>query len=153
MRLRNLSKREANGFVAQHHRHNKPVAGLKFALGAMDDAGDLVGVVIGGRPVARHLDDGATCEVLRLCVRDGAPRCAASYLLAAARRAAQALALPRVLTYTLEAEGGASLRGAGWQAIARRRPRPSGWNRASRHRDQLPTDQHAKVLWQAPADG
>ena len=62
-----MSIAEANEFVANFHRHNKPVQGAKFAIGASD--GDrLVGVAIVGRPVSRHLDDGVTAEVTRCCV-------------------------------------------------------------------------------------
>ena len=64
--LRPVSLAEANAFVAEHHRHHKPVRGHKFSLGCMVD-GQLVGVAIVGRPVSRYLDDGLTLEVNRLC--------------------------------------------------------------------------------------
>ena len=72
-----LHLREANEFVAQHHRHNNPTVGGKFALGAAQD-GKLVGVAIAGRPVCRRLDDGKTLEVLRVAT-DGTPN-ACSFL-------------------------------------------------------------------------
>ena len=56
-----MSLAAANGFVAEHHRHHKPVRGHKFSLGCMVD-GRLVGVAIVGRPVSRYLDDGLTLE-------------------------------------------------------------------------------------------
>jgi hypothetical protein len=50
VRVRAVELSEANAFVAQHHRHHKPVVGHRFSLGAFD--GDrLCGVVIVGRPV------------------------------------------------------------------------------------------------------
>ena len=55
---------EANAFVAQHHRHHQPVVGHKYSIGCESD-GDVVGVAIVGRPVARGLDDGRTLEVTR----------------------------------------------------------------------------------------
>ena len=61
-----VSLAEANAFVAQHHRHHKPVTGHKFSIGCTAD-GQLVGVAIVGRPVSRYLDDGQTLEVNRLC--------------------------------------------------------------------------------------
>ena len=61
-----VSLAEANAFVAEHHRHHKPVRGHKFSLGCMVN-GQLVGVAIVGRPVSRYLDDGLTLEVNRLC--------------------------------------------------------------------------------------
>ena len=62
MRLIPVSLKEANAFVAEHHRHHKPVVGHKFSIGCMQ-AGRLVGVAIVGRPVSRYLDDGLTLEV------------------------------------------------------------------------------------------
>jgi hypothetical protein len=59
----------ANEIVAQWHRHNKPVRGCRFALGAEQD-GELVGVVVVGRPVSRKLDKQNVAEVTRLCVPD-----------------------------------------------------------------------------------
>lgn len=44
-----LKLREANAFIAAHHRHNKPVRGLRFAIGAVD-GGRLVGIATIGRP-------------------------------------------------------------------------------------------------------
>ncbi|HLI38900.1 MAG TPA: XF1762 family protein [Streptosporangiaceae bacterium] len=58
--------RDAAAFTADWHRHHAPPPGMKFAAGAADEAGVLVGVAITGRPVARHLDDGYTLEVTRL---------------------------------------------------------------------------------------
>ncbi len=52
---------DANRFVAEHHRHHKPVRGHKFSLGCMAN-GRLAGVAIVGRPVSRYLDDGLTLE-------------------------------------------------------------------------------------------
>lgn len=61
-----MSLADANRFVAEHHRHHKPVRGHKFSLGCMAN-GRLAGVAIVGRPVSRYLDDGLTLEVNRLC--------------------------------------------------------------------------------------
>ena len=102
---------EANAFVAQHHRHHKPVTGHKFSIGCMKD-GRLAGVAIVGRPVSRYLDDGLTLEVNRLCT-DGTPN-ACSFLYGAAWRAARALGYRKIVTYILDTESGASLRAAGW---------------------------------------
>lgn len=109
-----LSMREANAFVANHHRHSKPVKnGYKFAMAARDGL-KLVGVVIVGRPVARALDDGRTAEMLRICVLPDAPKGTCAFLLQVARRAWQAMGGTRCITYTLDSESGASMRGAGW---------------------------------------
>lgn len=105
-----ISLSEANAFVALWHRHHKPVVGHKFSIGCEAD-GRLAGVAIVGRPVSRYLDDGKTLEVNRLCT-DGTKN-ACSFLYAAAARAARAMGYQRIITYTLDTEGGASLRGAG----------------------------------------
>lgn len=48
-----MSLADANRFVAEHHRHHKPVRGHKFSLGCMAN-GHLAGVAIVGRPVSRY---------------------------------------------------------------------------------------------------
>ena len=111
MQIKHLELCDANAFVAQHHRHHKPVAGHRYSLGCyVDDR--LCGVAIVGRPVARGLDAATTLEVLRLCT-DGT-RNACSFLYSAARRAAIVLGYSRIITYILDSETGSSLRGAGW---------------------------------------
>lgn len=57
-----ISLKDANAFVAEHHRHHKPVVGHKFSIGCAQD-GLLVGVAIVGRPVSRYLDNGLMLEV------------------------------------------------------------------------------------------
>ena len=104
----------ANEFVARHHRHHQPVVGHKFSIAASD--GDaIVGVVIVGRPVSRHRDDGLTLEVTRLCT-DGTKN-ACSFLYGAAARAVFAQGFKRIGTYIRSDEPGTSLVGAGWRMI------------------------------------
>jgi hypothetical protein len=112
MELWPLTIERAKQYVSRSHRHHRPPLGGLFALGA-GKGGELVGVVIVGRPVARHLDSGLTAEVTRCCT-DGTPN-ACSFLYGAAWRAARGLGYRRLVTYTLPEEGGASLRGAGWR--------------------------------------
>ena len=107
-----VSLKDANAFVAEHHRHHKPVTGHKFSLGCIQED-QLVGVAIVGRPVSRYLDDGATLEVNRLCSTGEKNVC--SFLYGAAARAAKALGYQRIITYTLDTEPGTSLRAAGWE--------------------------------------
>ena len=106
-----LPLKEANAFVAAHHRHHKPVVGHKFSLGCVKD-GQLVGVAIVGRPVSRYLDDGTTLEVNRLCSTGEKNVC--SFLYGAAAKAARALGYRKIITYTLDSEPGTTLRAAGW---------------------------------------
>lgn len=139
---------EANAFVANFHRHNKPTQGGLFAVGASDGEG-LVGVGIVGRPVARLLQDGMTCEVTRCCVRDEAPKGACSFIYAALWRAARALGWRRLVTYTLASESGASLRGAGWKVVGE--TQPGGWDRDGRTRDWQPIYGQQKLRWEVSA--
>lgn len=110
-----VSLREAAAYVLAHHRHHLPPRGHKFSLAVADEMGEVRGVAIVGRPVARHLNDGWTLEVTRVAT-DGCPN-ACSALYAACRRAAFALGYRRVVTYTLESEPGTSLRAAGWKVV------------------------------------
>lgn len=109
-----ISFGDAADFVRQHHRHHTPPQGHKFSIAAMDE-GELVGVVIVGRPVARRRDDGFTLEVTRLCTIG--KRNACSFLYAAASKAAFAMGYRRIGTYILETETGTSLVAAGWKMI------------------------------------
>jgi hypothetical protein len=137
---------EANAFVEQHHRHHKPVPGAKFCV-AVSQEDKVRGVAIVGRPVSRVLDDGWTLEVNRCCT-DGT-RNACSMLYATAWKAAKAMGYTSLITYTLESEGGSSLRGAGWRCVGKATTRiGQGWNVKSRPRvDTHPLQQ--KLRWEA----
>jgi hypothetical protein len=140
-----VSLDEANALVSAIHRHHKPVTGHKFSIGVVSES-EIVGVAIVGRPVARGNDDGLTLEVNRCCT-DGT-RNACSMLYRASWRAARAMGYRRLITYTLPAEGGSSLRGAGFLLIGERGG--GNWNTPSRPRidtDQLLRGQ--KLLWEA----
>lgn len=140
--------REAREFVDNFHRHNKAPHGALFAVGASDGS-NLVGVAIVGRPVSRHMDDGQTAEVTRCCVIDGAPRGVPSMLYGTCWRAVRALGYGRLITYTLQVESGASLRGAGWKVLAERKPNnPADWQRRPGREWQSVVGQ-AKILWAA----
>jgi hypothetical protein len=111
-----VTKTKARAFVESHHRHNEAPtpAQVSLAVGLEVD-GVLVAVATAGYPVARGLNDGRTLEVNRVCVDESLPRNANSILYGAIGRAAKALGFRRMVTYTLESEGGASLRAAGFQ--------------------------------------
>lgn len=149
LRLVPLSLRQANDFVAAHHRHHQRVVGHKFSIGLMQDA-DLVGVAIVGRPVARALDDGVTAEVTRLCTSGARNAC--SMLYAACWRAAKPMGYRRMLTYILASESGVSVRAAGWKHLSDVPGR--SWNCPSRPRvDKHPTTPKRRYgigEWAAP---
>ena len=147
--VRPIELKDANDFVAKHHRHHRPVQGHRFSLSAWNKD-SLVGVVIVGRPVARLA--GSPLEVLevtRLCT-DGTPN-ACSALYAAAARAGREMGYKKIQTYILETEHGTSLKASGWACDG-----PAGggqWNHSSdtmglwgsNRRDDQPTC--GKVRW------
>ena len=144
-----ISLRAANQYVEQLHRHHGPSRGHKFSVSVVDEDGELHGVAIAGRPVARMLDDGHTLEVTRVCT-DGTPN-ACSMLYGAVRRIALAMGYrrDRILTYTLESESGTSLRASGW--VNGGVCGGGSWSRATRARvDRAPTER--KRLWTAGAE-
>jgi hypothetical protein len=138
----------AQAFVRLHHRHHGEVVGHRFSVGVCDSDGGLRGVAIVGRPVARNLDDGGTCEVVRLCT-DGAPN-ACSLLYSACWRAAQALGYTRIVTYILESEHGSSLRAANWQRFGE--TTGGEWSCPSRPRKPV-LHSCRKVRWQMESPG
>lgn len=126
---------EACAFVKQHHRHHRAPAGHKFSL-AVESEGDIVGVCMVGRPVARHLDDGWTLEVNRVATNGHKNAC--SMLYGAAWRVTKNMGYRKLITYILGSEPGTSLRAAGWSEIGKRGG--STWNRENRPRvDKHPT--------------
>lgn len=144
LRLVPIHMAEANAFVEQYHRHSEPVLGARFCVAVADDE-RVRGVAICGRPVARKMQDGWTLEVNRLAT-DGAEN-ACSMLYAACWRAARAIGYTRLLTYTLESEGGASLRASNWKRVAEL-PARHGWDRPSRPRDESDYLSSPRVRWQ-----
>ena len=137
---------EACAFIYHPHRHHLPPHGWKFGIG-LNDGSDLVGVITIGRPVARHLDDGWTLEVTRSCTNG--TRNANSKLYAAAWRAARAMGYKRLITYTLIAEPGTSLKAAGWKIVHATKGNRN-WDTPSRPRtndNKYPENQ--KLLWEA----
>lgn len=111
MTIRPITLREANAYVAQHHRHNQPTNGHKWSI-ACYDGERLCGVAICGQPIARKLDDGLTVEIRRVCT-DGTYN-ACSILYGACSRVARDMGYRRVITYTLISEPGASLKASGF---------------------------------------
>ena len=144
LRVVPVSYAEAAAFVDDWHRHHRRPVGHKFSLGVAL-GGQLVGVAMVGRPVARHFDDGLTLEVNRTAT-DGTPN-ANSMLYGAAWRAAKALGYGRLITYTQAGEAGGSLRAAGWTVVAER-PARSGWWTPSRPREDRGVDAMPRTLWE-----
>lgn len=140
-----ISLKVANAYVAEHHRHNRPVAAGVCVVGVREGE-RLCGVAIIGRPVARMLDDGFTAEVRRVCT-DGTYN-ACSMLLRAAWRAVKALGYGKLITYTLPEEGGASLRAAGFKLV-KTDAGGGRWNRPGRPAADTHPLGH-KYRWELP---
>lgn len=138
---------EAQAFIDEHHRHHRAPVGHKFSIGVrVENTDRLVGVAVVSRPVSRVLDDGGdTLEVSRTCT-DGT-RNANSALYGACWRVCRALGAKRIITYTQEGESGASLRAAGFTAVAYRKPRTT-WNNHPRGSSGAGRrDNVHRVLW------
>lgn len=142
LHLRPVTRDEAKAYVRRLHRHHAAPVGDVYRVGVADQHGELRGVAVCGRPVARALCDGRTIEVTRVCT-DGAPN-ACSMLYGACRRAATALGWRRGLTYLLDSEDGASVRAAGlvrlWDT------RGGSWDTPVRRR-QGTAPECPKVAW------
>ena len=136
-----IGKREAAKFVEKYHRHNgyegqrKLIEFAKIVLGARNENGELIGVVVAGHPRARVIQEKEplVLEIWRLCVREGNKN-ACSFLLGAVCRAAKEMGYKKVITYTLISEPGSSLKAAGFSREAVCKPNPRGWATGSRKR-------------------
>lgn len=145
--LQPLSLKEAQTFINEHHRHNIAPIRDKFRIG-LNDGEKVIGVVMVGRPIARHNDDGWTLEVNRLCVLDGY-KDACSMLYGAAWRVTRAMGYKKLITYTLKTEPGTSLVAAGFKVIGETKATPKGWDVPSRPRvkpKRYPEGQ--KTIWE-----
>ncbi len=107
LEIRPIHLKEAKEYVKNHHRHNIPPTGGKFAV-AVYEGERLCGVAICGRPTARMSDNGKTLEIYRNCT-DGT-RNACSKLYGACCKIGFTMGYERIVTYTLVSENGASLK-------------------------------------------
>lgn len=144
MKIIPMTLKKANAFVDRYHRHNKHCRGCKFCLGLMHD-NELVGVAVCGRPVARNLDDGFTLEILRVCIKDTAPKGANSKLYARCRKIGQSMGYKKIITYTLKSESQCSLRAVSAHIDAE--VKPGDWNRPNRKRASQPVYNEEKIRW------
>ena len=125
-----MTLQKANDFVAAHHRHNGRTArnGGKWAIGASLPSG-LVGIAIVGNPLSASFMDGFTAEVTRLCVLPDAPKGTCSKLYSRCWQIWRLMGGLKLVTYTLQSESGASLRGAGWVVVGQVKPTEKGWRK------------------------
>lgn len=111
MKIIPLTLKQANDYIQKYHRHHKPTVGHRYSLGASQN-GELIGVAVVGRPVARMCNAYTTAEVTRLCTNGGKNVC--SFLYSACARVAKEMGFERIQTYILESEPGTSLIATGW---------------------------------------
>ncbi len=145
---------EANEFVKLYHRHHRPTKRNcgKWAISAIDNiTNELVGVAICANPVSATYMDGFTLEVTRLCVKENSPLGTASFLLSNCSKIWKVMGGYRILTYTLDYESGASLKGAGWEKKGIVNPHKN-WNNKTtmdgKERDDLEIYQYKKLRWE-----
>jgi hypothetical protein len=135
-----IKQDEAKAFINQKHRHHKAPIGSIFQIAVAKDE-KIVGVAMVGRPVSRHLDNGWTLEVNRLCT-DGTKN-ACSMLYSASWRVAKNLGYKKLITYILSEETGASLKASNWKCIGE--AGGGSWNCENRPRvDKHPTQKKIK---------
>lgn len=130
MKIVPIFQRQAFEYIDSVHRHHVKPVGSIFQIG-LELKGDLIGVAVVGRPVARNINFSNTCEVTRMCT-DGTPN-ACSKLYGSCARIAKEMGYWRIITYILETESGVSLKASGWKFV-RSTPGKS-WSVPSRERN------------------
>ncbi|MER2005929.1 MAG: XF1762 family protein [Psychrobacillus sp.] len=137
-----ITLKEAQSFINQHHRHHKQPQGHRQSVGITVN-NELIGVIVAGRPVSRHIDYRTTLEVTRCCVLEGFKN-AVSKLYGQICKIAKATGYKKVITYTLVSEPGTSLKAVGFQQELI--SKGGSWNSSSRKRE----DKHpilSKIKW------
>jgi len=142
MEIKPFTLKKANEFLKRYHRHSAPVTGGRFAVMA-EFRGKIIGIGIAGRPTSRHLDNGLTAEITRVCT-DGTPN-ANSFIYGKIKRILQAMGYKKIITYTLTSESGASLRAI--SAKIERTSRAEEWTREHRKRKSQPVYSKKKYRW------
>lgn len=135
--IRPISLKDACYFINLYHRHNVAPQGCKWCL-SVYKKDKMVGVAVVGRPIARHLDDGQTVEIVRVCT-DGTKN-ACSKLYGACVRVAKDMGYKKVITYILNTEDGASCRSANF-TLGAENVGGGSWNSPSRPRRDMPVTQ------------
>jgi hypothetical protein len=113
-----ITIKQANEFIKMYHRHNRPTTNNcgRWAIAAIKDD-EIFGVLIAGNPVSATYMDGYTIELTRICVKEDAPMGTCSFLISKSCMIWKIMGGRKMITYTLDSESGASLRGAGWEQM------------------------------------
>lgn len=139
--------RAASRFVDLHHRHHEAPQGGLWSVGA-EAGGEIVGVAIVGWPVSAAMQNGVTAEIRRLCTVAAAPKGTCSWLISRCWRIWQIMGGRRLITYTLQAESGDSLRGAGMRKVREIAARDWGACSRQRPRRKTPASDQPKWRWE-----
>lgn len=131
-----IELKEAQNYIDTHHRHHKAAHRDKFRVAAVDDEGNILGIIQVGRPVSRELDNKYTLEVLRLCT-ESKEKNICSFLYSRAARIAKEMGYKKIITYILESEIGTSLKASGWH-LEKEGVGGGSWNTPSRPREIQP---------------
>lgn len=143
LRLSPATLDQANEMIERLHRHHKPIRGHRFSIACVSEDGDIHGIAVVGRPVAREVPQYRTAEVTRL-VSDGTPH-VCSKLYAACARAAEAMGFDQIQTAILDSEPGTSLLAAGWHFDHKITGRD--WNCPSRGGRRIDQPMCDKQVW------
>lgn len=150
-----VSRADARAAVKAWHSTHEPHVGERWADGAVV-GGQLVAVVVVGRPVSPQLQETGALEVTRLAVGPDAPHCCASKLLGLAWARARLYRVRRLVSYTRTDEAGTCYRAAGWVPVALVKGRlDAGGNRALRWLPGLrapSTETIDRVRWEIGPD-
>jgi hypothetical protein len=150
MRIIPMTLKVANDFVEAHHRHSARTSndGGKFAIGLEHD-GQLVGVAIVGRPIARMLQQRQEfpAELLRLCTSPACPKGGGSKLYSRAKRIWQLMGGTHWHTYTLDKESKATMRGVGFKDDDAVQVKGAQWDREKRRRSKKAIHDEPKLRW------
>lgn len=140
MTIKPISFKDAKEYINEHHRHHKAPQGHKFSIGLYEND-MLIGVACVGRPVSRHLDDGLTAEITRVCTNGEKNAC--SMLYGACCRIAKYMGYKKIITYILESENGASLKASNF--ICEGKAGGTHWTGERNKGQQIPNEM--KTRW------
>lgn len=149
MRTRPIAMNRALEWVRLTHRRLPQLQGGMWGLAVCDDANEVRGVAVVGRPTARmEAQDGSVLQVLRVAVQEGFPN-GCSMLYGRVARAASAMGADDCFTFIHDDESGVSLRAAGWIEDTTFVSKGGEWSRPSRPRGKT-VEPGAKRKFYAP---
>jgi hypothetical protein len=86
MRIEVSHKTDVDKWIIEHHYLHSVPAVARLRLWVKDDAGNIIGAMMWGRPTARAYDSTRIMELTRLCMIDDTEHCAESRAIGMARK-------------------------------------------------------------------